>query len=263
MSSSSEDISEKGTKTHHQKQKFSKLAIVSMFFGVFGISVLSAIAIIFPWDVGSVASYVLYAGLAVILSLATGIAALIVTIKRNSKVTGRGLAMLGIIVAISSIILGWVVVSRYMKQERNRIQCAENLSRQLGFALAIYSSDHNQRYPPANKWCDLLLPSEYATEKDFICPAAQKDLCNYAINPNCEPNSPKDTVLLFESKPGWNQFGGPELLAPENHRGKGCNVLFNGFHVWFIRTEDFEKLNWKADRSESENQEGKSSKADG
>lgn len=263
MNSSSEDISEKGTKTQHRKQKISKLAIVSMFFGVFGISVLSAIAVIFPWDVGTVAPYVLCAGLAVILSLATGIAALVVTIKRNSKVTGRGLAMLGIIVAIGSIILGWVVASRYMKQERNRIQCVENLGRHLGFALAIYSSENDERYPAADKWCDLLLLSEDVTKRDFICPAAKKDLCHYAINPNCEPNSPPDIVLLFESKPGWNQFGGPELLAPENHRGKGCNVLFNDFHVWFVRTEEFEKLNWKADPIESENQEGKSSKADG
>lgn len=25
---------------------------------------------------------------------------------------------------------------------------------------------------------------------------------HYAMNPNCEPNSPPDTVLLFETKPG-------------------------------------------------------------
>ncbi|MHC4489359.1 MAG: hypothetical protein ACYSW7_09340 [Planctomycetota bacterium] len=263
MRSSSENIGEKETKIQNKKQNTSKLAIISMVLGVFSVSVLAVIAIIFPWDIETVAPYVLYAGLAVVLSLATGMAALVVTTKHSSKVIGRWLATLGIIAAIASIILGWLVVSRYIKQERNRILCVENLTRNLGFALGFYRSENNEKYPPADKWCDLLLPSEYATDKDFICPSAKKGFCHYAMNPYCEPNSPRDTVLLFESKPGWNQFGGPELLAPENHRGKGCHILFNGQYVWFIRTEKFCDLKWKGDPNESENQEGKGSKSDG
>jgi len=50
---------------------------------------------------------------------------------------------------------------------------------------------------------------------------------------------------LFESKPGWNQHGGPELLNPDNHNGKGCNVLFNDAHVEFVKTEDFNDLKWE------------------
>jgi len=52
-------------------------------------------------------------------------------------------------------------------------------------------------------------------------------------------------VLLFETRAGWNQFGGPELLAPENHQGDGCNILFNDMHVEFVETERFGELRWE------------------
>ncbi len=51
-------------------------------------------------------------------------------------------------------------------------------------------------------------------------------------------------VLVFESRPGWNQAGGIELLTTENHRGEGCNVLFVDGHVEFVKPEDIPKLRW-------------------
>ncbi len=42
----------------------------------------------------------------------------------------------------------------------------------------------------------------------------------------------------------WNQAGGPEILTADNHRQKGCNVLFNNGRVKFIKPEDLDKLNW-------------------
>ncbi|MHC4641454.1 MAG: hypothetical protein ACYS32_07395 [Planctomycetota bacterium] len=54
-----------------------------------------------------------------------------------------------------------------------------------------------------------------------------------------------DVVLLFESRPGWNRFGGPELLTFDNHGGRGCNVLFSDGNVRFIEPEDVNNLKWK------------------
>jgi prepilin-type processing-associated H-X9-DG protein len=71
--------------------------------------------------------------------------------------------------------------------------------------------------------------------------------CHYAINPNCEPNSPGDVMLLFETKGGWNQFGGAEMRAFENHKGKGCNVLFNDGQVKFVPPEWSMELKWEKD----------------
>ena len=125
------------------------------------------------------------------------------------------------------------------------IYCAAHMS-SLGKELLIYSNDHNDKYPPAEKWCDLLM--QYDTdlkEEKFKCKGAGKGRCHYAMNPNCEPNSPEDVVLLFETKEGWNQFGGVEIITFENHKGKGCNVLFNNGRVKFVMPKEVGKMKWK------------------
>jgi hypothetical protein len=71
-------------------------------------------------------------------------------------------------------------------------------------------------------------------------------ISDYAMNPNCREDSPKDMVLLFESKPGWNQPGGPELFTFDNHDPKGGLVLLNDDTVKFIRTEEeLKQFRWK------------------
>jgi len=61
-----------------------------------------------------------------------------------------------------------------------------------------------------------------------------------------------DVVLLFESKPGWNRFGGPELLTFDNHGGRGCNILFSDGNIRFIKPEDANDLKWKPDEAQEE-----------
>ncbi len=51
-------------------------------------------------------------------------------------------------------------------------------------------------------------------------------------------------------KQRWNQFGGPEILTTENHKGKGCNVLFNNGHVEFVKTDRVGELKWEVEESE-------------
>jgi hypothetical protein len=97
-------------------------------------------------------------------------------------------------------------------------------------------------------------PNEYlkpieAVEEDAIRrinEPVREWVSDYAMNPSCEPNSPGDTVLLFETKPGWNQHGGPELFNFDNHDPKGGCVLLNDGTVKFIRTkEEVAGLRWK------------------
>jgi len=69
---------------------------------------------------------------------------------------------------------------------------------------------------------------------------------HYAMNPNCRPNSPPDIVLLFETKAGWSQHGGPELFTFDNHDPRGGCVLLNDGTRKFIRTqEELHQLRWK------------------
>ena len=83
-----------------------------------------------------------------------------------------------------------------------------------------------------------------AIEKCFICPANKKGRCHYAMNPNISPRLQPGLVLLFETKGGWNQVGGPEILTIENHHREGCNVLFNDSHVEFVRADEISELRW-------------------
>jgi len=128
--------------------------------------------------------------------------------------------------------------------ERNR--CLANL-RQLGRALVAYAEDNRGTYPPPARWCDAIV-ARHGGDEQFIhyfrCRWAEVGPCNYAMNPYAEPNSAEDVVLLFETTPGWNQYGGADLLTMENHEGQGASVLVVDGTVKFVKAEDVNGLNW-------------------
>ena len=143
-----------------------------------------------------------------------------------------------------------------------RVQCAANL-KHLWHRLRSYwrvssdpadhpSRDGNTIYPPPPEWGDAVLKAYEGhdiTERMgtlWTCPSAEQGKCHYAMNPNCKYDSPPDTVLLFETKAGWNQHGGPKLFTFDNHDPKGGCVLLNDGTVKFIRTkEELHQLRWK------------------
>lgn len=140
-----------------------------------------------------------------------------------------------------------------------RVDCGENLR----FLCALINRylQNEKAYPPSERWCDVLAgirlrvgETEEGTRARFICPSAGRGICHYALNPECQPDSPPDTVLLFETKAGWNQHGGPELFALNNHEPVGGCVLLNDDEpndlrqptIRFIRTpEEARQLRWK------------------
>ncbi|MHC4357155.1 MAG: hypothetical protein ACYS0H_31050, partial [Planctomycetota bacterium] len=110
-------------------------------------------------------------------------------------------------------------------------------------------------YPTPSEWCDdILRPypvyggsgTRWFNPKPHICPSAGQGGNHYAMNPNCKPDSPPDMVVLFETRGGWNQHGGPELFTFDNHDPKGGCVLLNDGTVKFIRTgEELRQLRWE------------------
>ena len=83
-------------------------------------------------------------------------------------------------------------------------------------------------------------------ETDPLIQPVESWVSDYAMNSNCREGSPDDMVFLFESQPGWNQHGGPELFTFDNHDPKGGFVLLNDGIVKFIRTkEELRQLRWK------------------
>jgi len=144
-----------------------------------------------------------------------------------------------------------------------RIQCAANL-RNLWHRLCLFHEAEEKRlkdsssksevvYKIPAEWCDAMDQAydsigmlDKFIVKPHICPAAGEGKNHYAMNPNCKPDSPADMVLLFETKAGWNQHGGPELFTFDNHDPKGGCVLLNNGTVKFIRTkEELQQLRWK------------------
>jgi len=168
-----------------------------------------------------------------------------------------------------------------------RILCAANLH-VLGIALQIYADGYDDQYPAAEKWCDLLVQYCEVEPRQFVCPSsdAKEGESSFAFNRNLigkKPTEvPPDIVVLFETNLGknpagrqglladrdwhkfleypdsgkkvyklrWNQVGGPEILTIENHKGKGCNVLFNNGRVEFVRRERFGELEWEVEEDE-------------
>jgi len=198
-----------------------------------------------------------------ILAIIFGIIALVKIGKSAGILTGKGLAIAGIVIPavwlllfpmLMAILMPALAQTRAMAQ---RIVCESHLNG-LGKALQIYATDYNGKYPTPEKWCDLLIDYSDASKKMFECPASgEKGQCNYAMNKNIEKfkNSsevPGNMVLLFETYPGFNQTGGPELLNPKNHQGRGCNILFNDGHVEFVETEDLVRLQWDVQKNSSD-----------
>ncbi len=208
--------------------KTSGLAIASMVLGIL-----------------SFCTFFLTAPVAFIL----GIISLVMIARSNGRLKGTWFAITGMVapvVALPFIALIMGIMMPALASARDAARqavCASNL-KQLSVAAMMYAETNGQ-YPTPEKWCDLLEPY-YKDEKILVCPSAGPDRCHYAINPNAKKGCPPNTVLFFESKPGWNQSGGPELAATEHHHKEGCNIAFCDGHVEFVRAEDIDSLKWTA-----------------
>jgi peroxiredoxin Q/BCP len=146
------------------------------------------------------------------------------------------------------LVLGAVLPSE--TKPAGKLLCTINLKR-LEVVIDYYKKNSGGVYPNPARWCDLLVQKFNVPPDFFICSSAAPARCHYAMNPNCKPDSPGDVVLLFETKGGWNQHGGPELMSFENHEDRVCNVLFNDGRVAFVRPGDINKLNWVTEVKEA------------
>jgi prepilin-type processing-associated H-X9-DG protein len=138
----------------------------------------------------------------------------------------------------------------HVKGIAQKVVCETNL-KSLSIAMMVYANDYDDKVATADEWCDLLVQEADVAAKSFRCPAAPEGECNYALNKNFRKMNipePARTVAIFESRPGWNQAGGPELLTTEYHNGEGCNVAFGDGRVEFIKSDRIDDLYWGPDK---------------
>lgn len=214
--------------------KTSALAVTSLVLGIL-----------------SFCTFFITAPLAIIL----GVIGLFKIEKSQGKLKGRGIAITGIalpVIALPIVALLMGILMPSLARVRMisyRMVCGINMSA-LSKEMILYAGDNKDMYPATDHWCDLLIKYDpNFSQKQFICKGDKKGPSSYAMNKNIEKlgtKAPRDMVLLFESKPGWNQSGGPELLTTENHEGVGCNISFCDGHTTFVLTEDVNKLRWTA-----------------
>lgn len=208
-------------------------------------------------------------------------------LEKEKNTTPKGFTSTEILVTIIIIMCVLVFSMFFLKRAKKRSDMILYLNdlKLLYKAIQNYAQDFDHQYPTPNKWCDLLVdhaeipegtfhafasgdPQGYVTidPNDKPIYPVKVELVreyndtegkhwyeyfirwsHYAINSDANLNSSPSTVLLFETKGGWNQFGGSEILSIDNHLSegrKGCTVLFNDGHVEFVKPKDIAKLNW-------------------
>ncbi len=177
-----------------------------------------------------------------LIALVTSITALIAIKRSNRVLKGKAYAV-GVL--IISVIMLLLPMEGRVKRLPPEMLCRTNLN-MLGTAMMFYAQDYKD-WPTSARWCDLLIEKADVDPKNFQCREDENGTSSYAMNKYAADLGiviTRDMVLVFESKPGWNQVGSPELLNTQNHEGDGCTILFGDGHVEFVKTEELENLNW-------------------
>ena len=247
-------MSENDSGTRQDKPAWSIWALLS--------AVLCAISLVLamPLEPGDRPSLFL-----IITTIATLLAAFVALFRVDSgrrRLYGRTPAILALVIVAMVWLAIFIPRLNSDPIPAELLICRHNL-KVLGEKLALYADENNgTSYPPPDKWCDVLVNDYQVHVGNFLCRAARRNKgpSHYAMNPNCKPNSPPKTVLLFETKGGWNQHGELDLLAERRHGGrrrhKGGHVLCNNGEIYWNMAEWIAKMNWNAEEPNSASVQG-------
>lgn len=156
-----------------------------------------------------------------------------------------GLILLAIMGVLAAVLFPAFLRARVAATEDS---CMMNLKR-LGGAMRAYQANWNDACPSADTWNDSLAPG-FRDRAVFRCPADKSGKPGYAMNRKLSGasrsvlNAGRDTVMLFDSVPGYNQAGGPELLPTEPRHPGGHMVVFADGHVQKVVLSAGQSLNW-------------------
>jgi len=132
--------------------------------------------------------------------------------------------------AIGVTAIGAAIVLPAIAKAKGRAQTINSVNqvKQLGLAARMYASDHNDKFPTGQSWCDDLKSFMGNTTVYKAPNDSGPGPCSYAYNERLsgmdEGKINPQTVLFFEAESGWNRSGGPELLLGQP-RSPGLYVI--------------------------------------
>ncbi len=179
----------------------------------------------------------------------------LICFRKSSSKFSISIILEFVTIAVLTLSIGCFILFRQIPKEKIPLKihtCESNLEL-IGQLLKFYVKSNyrvnsNYKYPSPDKWCELLLEETINIENRlFTCPEAGNGRSHYAINPKATPTSPSEIVLVFETKKGWNQHGGLEILNSDYHGKAGSYILFNDKHVEFVPVERFAELKWDSE----------------
>jgi prepilin-type processing-associated H-X9-DG protein len=204
-------------------------------------------------------------GIGAVAGLILGFVALSQIKKSAGKMTGRGLAIAGVIISAIVIVLGivfmlaiaipWLAGARDLS---TAVQ-SENNIKQLYRAALVYETDNKFRLPAAEKWPQVFKEhcGEYCNEATMADPSDPKGGRAYAMNAALGGKSltmgvgmfTSETVLFFECAPGAPPAGGKANLPSSPRHGSGFVIGFCDGHVERVAPGELGKLVWNPDQS--------------
>lgn len=212
------------------KAKLSALAVLSLVFGLLGCTGIGALA-----------------------GLVCGIVALVRINRSAGRMTGRGLAIAGVVVSALMVPIGAGLLLPALSQAKSKAQTIASVNnlKQLGLAARIYSTDHADTFPAAERWTETLKPI-LGPDMDRVLrrPANAGAACGYGYNQAVagkkESEVDPDTVLFFELEvPECDAVGGEELLRHPRSNGETVVVGYADGSVMQLRLERLSELRWE------------------
>ncbi len=164
--------------------------------------------------------------------------------------TLKGLCVAAIIIVAAGALIIFLdsIQHHHGRAKAQQAACASNMKQQA-LAMSMYCEDNDGLFPDLHHWNDALRPY-LKSPKILICPSDDaRTMPSYAANAGLQSKvtkklkAPANTVMLFDSMPGANNFGGPD--SPVYRHSEGCNFAFADGHVKWASQEKARTLGWK------------------